>query len=112
MNPQQTDLDGRYGWDVVTGCWYVTVAATGYAALTSPVVGVPPEVTDLDLALTPTGGTTASGVTRLEAERIATANAISQDLWAAGSADVVLLARHDIPVPELRMDRRSKSSGS
>ena len=96
MNPQQTDLDGRYGWDVVTGCWYVTVAATGYAALTSPVVGVPPEVTDLDLALTPTGGTTASGVTRLAgAERIATANAISQDLWAAGSADVVLLARHD-----------------
>ena len=36
VNPQQTDLDGRYGWDVVTGCWYVTVAATGYAALTSP----------------------------------------------------------------------------
>lgn len=96
VNPQQTDLDGRYGWDVVTGCWYVTVAATGYAALTSPVVGVPPEVTDLDLALTPTGGTTASGVTRLAgAERIATANAISQDVWAAGSADVVLLARHD-----------------
>jgi hypothetical protein len=31
----------------------VTVTADGYTPLVSPVVGVPPEVLDLDLALTP-----------------------------------------------------------
>lgn len=50
---QQTNAIGYYGWDVSEGCWYVTVAAEGYATLISPVVGVPPAVTDLDLALTP-----------------------------------------------------------
>jgi hypothetical protein len=27
VNPQITGADGRYGWNVVTGCWYVTVSA-------------------------------------------------------------------------------------
>jgi len=52
VNPQITGADGRYGWNVVTGCWYVTVSAQGYASKISPLVGVPPEVTDLDLTLT------------------------------------------------------------
>lgn len=50
---QQTNEIGYYGWDVSEGCWYVNVAASGYAALTSPVVGVPPAVTDLNLVLRP-----------------------------------------------------------
>ncbi len=50
---QQTNEIGYYGWDVSDGCWYVKVTASGYAALTSPVVGVPPAVTDLDLVLAP-----------------------------------------------------------
>ncbi len=57
---QRTDTDGRYGWDVAAGCWYVTVAADGYEPLTSPVVGVPTEVTDLDLELTPLAGVPAA----------------------------------------------------
>ncbi|HZY41677.1 MAG TPA: hypothetical protein VFF59_06725 [Anaerolineae bacterium] len=52
VNPQITGADGRYGWNVVTGCWYVVVDALGYASKISPLVGVPPEVTDLDLELT------------------------------------------------------------
>jgi hypothetical protein len=51
VNPQITGVDGRYGWNVVTGCWYVVVDAPGYASKISPLVGVPPEVTDLDLTL-------------------------------------------------------------
>ncbi len=51
INPQTTDSEGRYGWGVVGGCWYVVVEADGYDSLTSPVVGVPPEVTDLNLTL-------------------------------------------------------------
>ncbi len=53
LNPQVTGSDGRYGWDVVTGCWYVKVSAPGYAPKVSALVGVPPAVTDLHLALQP-----------------------------------------------------------
>jgi hypothetical protein len=53
LNPQRTNQEGRYGWNVAKGCWYIVVHAEGYAAQVSPVVGVPPEVTDLHLALTP-----------------------------------------------------------
>lgn len=52
INPQVTNHEGYYGWDVVQGCWYVVVQAEGYETRISPVVGVPPEVTDLNLALT------------------------------------------------------------
>lgn len=54
VNPFLTSVIGYYGWDVAMGCWYVTVSAEGYDDLVSPVVGVPSEVTDLDLRLTPT----------------------------------------------------------
>jgi len=53
LSYQLTDETGYYGWDVSEGCWYVKVEAGGYQPLTSPVVGVPPEVTDLDLKLMP-----------------------------------------------------------
>ncbi|PDV99539.1 DUF11 domain-containing protein [Candidatus Viridilinea mediisalina] len=53
QNPQITNNEGRYGWDVVTGCWYIQVSAPGYQSRVSPLVGVPPEVTDLHLGLTP-----------------------------------------------------------
>ena len=55
INPQFTGNDGRYAWNVVEGCWYVVVQAKGYKTRVSPVVGVPPAVTDLDLKLTPGG---------------------------------------------------------
>lgn len=53
VNPQITGSDGRYGWDVVTGCWYVKVSAPGYVSKVSALVGVPPAVTDLHVALQP-----------------------------------------------------------
>lgn len=54
-NPFITNDIGYYGWDVALGCWYVVVEASGYKTLVSPMVGVPPEVTDLDLRLIPEG---------------------------------------------------------
>ena len=51
INPQRTGSDGYYGWDVAEGCWFVSVQAAGYRSQYSPVVGVPPEVTDLDIYL-------------------------------------------------------------
>jgi hypothetical protein len=52
-NPFITNALGYYGWDVAAGCWYVTLEKEGYESLTSPVVGVPPAVLDLNLKLTP-----------------------------------------------------------
>ncbi|MFK7800208.1 MAG: carboxypeptidase regulatory-like domain-containing protein, partial [Anaerolineae bacterium] len=48
---QVTGEDGKYGWDVAEGCWYVVVEAEGFDTLVSPMVGVPPAVLDLDIAL-------------------------------------------------------------
>ena len=53
VNPQVTGSDARYGWDVVAGCWYVKVSVPGYAPKISALVGVPPAVTDLHVALQP-----------------------------------------------------------
>lgn len=52
INPQITGSDGRYAWDTAEGCWYIVVAAKGYHIQISPLVGIPPEVTDLDMVLT------------------------------------------------------------
>jgi len=53
INPQLTGDDGYYGWEVAEGCWYVTIEADGYEPKASYVVGVPPAVTDLNMALQP-----------------------------------------------------------
>jgi hypothetical protein len=52
QNPLITNAEGRYGWDVARGCWFIVVTKDGYLPQTSPVVGVPPAVTDLHIALT------------------------------------------------------------
>jgi hypothetical protein len=53
VNPQKTDEHGTYSWDMTEGCWYVVAEAEWYKTKASPVVCVPPQKTDLDLALTP-----------------------------------------------------------
>lgn len=55
QNPLLTDETGYYAWDVAAGCWYIVVTAEGYETRISPVVGVPPEVTDLHLTMNPIG---------------------------------------------------------
>ena len=76
VNPFVTNSAGKYGWNVAAGCWYVVVNAPGYATLTSPVVGVPTVVTDLDLALSPQANTPGAptGVTGIAGNRQATVN--------------------------------------
>jgi hypothetical protein len=38
---------------VIRGCWYIKVEAPGYFTKYSTVVGVPPELIDLDIPLEP-----------------------------------------------------------
>lgn len=80
VNPFITNSIGYYGWDVAAGCWYVVVSADGYQLLTSPVVGVPTEVTDLDLELTPLPPSAPSGVAATAGVRHA------QVSWTASEA--------------------------
>ncbi len=53
VNPQLTDDEGHYGWDVVAGTYRVVVQKQGYVTQTSESVTVPPPVTDLDIQLEP-----------------------------------------------------------
>ncbi|UCH86122.1 MAG: carboxypeptidase regulatory-like domain-containing protein [Dehalococcoidia bacterium] len=53
VNPQLTDEEGHYGWDVVAGTYRVVVEKEGYVTQTSPSVVIPPPVTDLDIELVP-----------------------------------------------------------
>jgi hypothetical protein len=58
VNPQLTDEEGHYGWDVVEGTYRVVVEKEGYVTQTSQSVVIPPPVTDLNIALVPgTAGT-------------------------------------------------------
>jgi hypothetical protein len=52
-NPLLTDAHGRYSWTVPAGCWFVLVTnPPDYYPVTSPVVGVPTAVDDLNVAMT------------------------------------------------------------
>lgn len=51
VNPFITNPAGLYGWDVAAGCYFIVVSADDFRNRTSSLVGVPPAVTDLNLAL-------------------------------------------------------------
>ncbi len=87
---QHTTADGYYGWDVSEGCWYVEVAAEGYKSLTSPVVGVPPEVTDLNLALMPEGFNVQVVKSATPTLTITNGSAITYTLAVSASVDATL----------------------
>ena len=52
VNPETTGADGLYQWDVAAGDYRVVVTKAGYGTVTSHAVSVPPEVTDLHIAMT------------------------------------------------------------
>jgi hypothetical protein len=56
INPQTTDQNGGYGWNVSAGIYKVKVNATGYAD-NETIVTVPPAATDVNIALTPLDST-------------------------------------------------------
>jgi hypothetical protein len=87
---QKTTTDGYYGWDVSKGCWYVTVEAEGYEPLTSPVVGVPPEVTDLNLSLMPEGFDIQVVKSAMPALTITNGSLITYTLAISASEDITL----------------------
>jgi len=55
-NPLTIGTDGIYSWMTEPGTYKVIAEAIGYITGESPTVTVPPEVTDLDIELTPVSG--------------------------------------------------------
>ncbi len=51
-NPQQTDNEGYYGWDVPEGLWQVRFEKEGYVSDTTEWLIVPPPQLDVNIALT------------------------------------------------------------
>lgn len=51
VNPQVTDADGRYGWDVINGEWRVVFTKEGYKPYISRVMKVPPAETELNVPM-------------------------------------------------------------
>ncbi|MCS7283265.1 MAG: carboxypeptidase regulatory-like domain-containing protein [Anaerolineae bacterium] len=60
LNPQSTDAEGRYGFMVPPGQYYVTASKPGYADNRTEVYTIPPEVTDANIPLTPLAGRPAT----------------------------------------------------
>lgn len=51
INPQVTDEEGRYGWDVIAGKWRVIFTKDGYEPYISRVMNVPPPETELNVPM-------------------------------------------------------------
>jgi uncharacterized repeat protein (TIGR01451 family) len=69
VNPQTTDEDGRYGWDVIEGNWRVIFSKEGYEAYDSRIVVVPPAETQLNVPLV---ATTAPEVVSIDPADVST----------------------------------------
>ncbi|MDN4605946.1 S8 family serine peptidase [Sporosarcina sp. F6_3S_P_2] len=51
VNPQITDEEGRYGWDVTAGKWRVIFTKDGYEPYISRIMNVPPPETELNVPM-------------------------------------------------------------
>ncbi|MBA2175321.1 carboxypeptidase regulatory-like domain-containing protein [Halobacillus locisalis] len=63
VNPQVTDDEGRYGWDVPQGDWRVIFSKEGYETYVSRDVVVPPPETELNIPMVRTSTPKVSSVT-------------------------------------------------
>ena len=61
-NPDETDSNGHFGWDVIAGYYKVTATAPGCSSVTTAAMNIPPPVTNLNIQLNcPTGGGEGGG---------------------------------------------------
>lgn len=80
VNPQVTDAEGRYGWDVIKGDWRVIFTKKGYAPYISRIVQVPPPETELNVPLVRTAPpqietvTPAQGSSEVKKDAVMTVN--------------------------------------
>ena len=98
QNPQVTDPQGRYGWDVPDGNYQVAFSAPGYRQATSSVVTVPPPQYNVNVALVsqsppavasvtaaPDGGTVDVGFTQYVLASTLTDTTVTMATYDGGS---------------------------
>ena len=61
INPQITDSDGSYGWDVPEGNWQVVYSKDGYETTRSDKLEVPPPQLDVNIGMVSVNGASISG---------------------------------------------------
>ncbi len=61
QNQEVTDGQGRYGWNVPPGKWMIVYQKPGYQTIDSPILNIPPPVTDLDIGMLSTAPPSVSG---------------------------------------------------
>ena len=62
QNPQITNAEGQYQWDVLEGSYRVYVEAEGYKPTASTMVNIPPPVFDLNVGLEPNSVPTTGSI--------------------------------------------------
>jgi Nidogen-like len=73
-NPDLTDSNGHFGWDVIAGFYKVVAEAPGCTPASTGVLSIPPPVTDLDIGLScPTSGGGGGGGGGAPAQQFLTA---------------------------------------
>jgi hypothetical protein len=105
VNPDDTDEDGHFGWDVVPGFYRVDAFADGCTSSHTDVLEIPPPVTDLEIVLQCGAGGGGGGsappppdVIQISGpDRIGTAIASSKRTFPSGAAAVVLARADDFP---------------
>lgn len=106
INPQTTDLEGRYGWDVPEGWWKVAYTKAGYLPAYSRVLRVLPPHLDVDVSLVKegfphvTGAVLRGGAVDVDFDRMVRSSSLAAvqvvnesgatvpGTWAAKGADV------------------------
>ena len=63
INPQKTDKEGAYGWDVPEGFWQVSYSKEGYETVRSEKMEVPPPQLDVNIEMVSENGAAIAGQT-------------------------------------------------
>ena len=61
INPQKTDKEGAYGWDVPEGLWQVSYSKEGYETVKSEKLEVPPPQLDVNIEMVSKNGAAIAG---------------------------------------------------
>lgn len=88
VNPQLTDNNGKYGWDVPMGTYRVVFSKTGYQTLISQNVVVPPPKTDLNVGLISLARLVPPIVTGMSPSADASSIAVNSNVTAIFSKDM------------------------
>lgn len=97
INPQTTDNNGRYGWDVPEGWWKVVYTKDGYQPASSRVLRVLPPHLDVDVSMVKEGFPHVTGAVVRDGRLEVTFDRLVRSSTAQRSLTVVDAEGADVP---------------